>query len=369
MALEKGGNKPQDRASSGTTIRQENAAVCKALLSWFRKNSRALPWRGNPDPYAVWVSEVMLQQTQVATVIPFYLRFLWAFPTLAHLARAPYEEVVKLWAGLGYYRRARMLHQAAKEAVERFAGRFPDTYDEARTLPGVGRYTACAVLSIAYGKALPVLDGNVARVVARLKCLPGNLHERAFRQTTERELAALISKSHPGTFNQAMMELGQTLCTPQNPQCSACPVGRWCKARQQGKQEEYPSPKPRRATEPRHLAAAVIHKNGRVALVRGLDENLLGDLWNFPAAFGDSESHAAQRLRIKLALLAKGAALQANKIGSLRHGITYRSIHVALYEGKIKARIKNEKFRWFALQKLGEEAVSQLARKIAAEVR
>ncbi|HUY14239.1 MAG TPA: A/G-specific adenine glycosylase [Terriglobia bacterium] len=352
----------------GAANGRRDAAFCRALLAWFRKNARSLPWRAHQDSYAIWVSEVMLQQTQVRTVIPFYLRFLRALPTLEHLAQAPYEHVVRLWSGLGYYRRARMLHAAAKQVEEKFAGRFPETYDEARTLPGVGHYTACAVLSMAYGKPLPVVDGNVARVMARLDTLPGNLHQRNFRQTVERSLAALIPKRHPGLFNQAMMELGQTLCAPQNPQCSACPVGRWCKARQQGKQEEYPSPKPRRASEPRHLAAAVIQKKGRVALVRGLDENLLGDLWNFPAAFGDSENHAAQRLRAKLTSLAKGSVLHGNKIGSLRHGITFRSIHVALYAGAIKVGTRSPHLKWFALQKLPMEAVSQLARKIAAEV-
>ena len=348
--------------------RRRDAAICWALLAWFRKNALSLPWRARKDAYAIWVSEVMLQQTQVRTVIPFYLRFLQAFSTLELLAQAPYEEVVRLWSGLGYYRRARMLHAAAKQMKEEFAGRFPETYDEARTLPGVGHYTACAVLSMAYGKQLPVMDGNVARVMARLHALPGNLHERNFRQTVERSLVALIPARHPGLFNQAMMELGQTLCTPQSPQCLLCPVRRWCKARRQGKQEDYPSPRPRPSTRRRHLAAVVIQKKGRVALVRGLDENLLSDLWNFPAAFGDSENHAAERLRAKLASLAKDSVLHGGKIGSLRHGITYRSIHVALYEGEIKAGTRSPLLKWFALKKLPTEAVSQLARKIAAEV-
>ncbi|MGH9432330.1 MAG: A/G-specific adenine glycosylase [Terriglobia bacterium] len=362
------GSKSKDPGWSRATVRRDDAAVRKALLAWFRKNARPLPWRVNPDPYAIWVSEVMLQQTQVASVIPFYLRFLQAFPTLQHLAHAPYDDVIRLWSGLGYYRRARMLHEAAQEVIARFQGRFPDTYSEARTLPGVGHYTACAVLSIAYHQPLPVLDGNAARVMARLDALRGNLHEPHFRQAVERRLAQLISKRRPGAFNQAIMELGQTLCTSQSPACCACPVKRWCKARQRGKQEDYPSPRPRRATELRYLAAAVIRRDGKVALVRGLDENLLRDLWNFPAAFGDSESHAAERLRSKLAGLEKGAVMPGRKMGSLQHGITYRSIHVSLYPAEIKSGGRNARFRWFALPKVPQEAVSQLARKIAAAI-
>ena len=362
------GSQPKRQGRSRLKVRREDSGLRKALLAWFQANARPLPWRARRDAYAVWVSEIMLQQTQVASVIPFYQRFLQAFPTVQRLAQAPYEDVVRLWSGLGYYRRARMLHAAAKQVTEGWGGRFPARYDEARTLPGVGHYTACAVLSIAYDKPLPVLDGNMARVMARLNALPGNLHEANFRQAVESALARLISRRRPGAFNQAMMELGQTVCAPQNPACSACPIEPWCKARRQGKQEAYPSPKPRRGTELRHLAAAVIRRDGKVALVRGLEENLLEDLWNFPAAFGGSERDAAERLRTKLARLTDSAVLAKDKTGSLQHGITYRSIQVTLYRAEIKIAERNARFRWFALQKLQHEAVSQLARKIAAGI-
>ncbi|MGH9453097.1 MAG: A/G-specific adenine glycosylase [Terriglobia bacterium] len=362
------GSQRKHQGPSGRKTRREDSALRKALLAWFQTNARPLPWRARQDAYGVWVSEIMLQQTQVASVIPFYHRFLQAFPTVQQLAQAPYEDVVRLWSGLGYYRRARLLHAAARQVTEAWGCRFPASYDEARTLPGVGHYTACAVLSIAYDKPLPVLDGNVARVMARLNALPGNLHETNFRQVVERGLARLISKRSPGAFNQAMMELGQTVCTAHGPACPACPIERWCKARRQGEQEKYPSPKPRRATELRHLAAAVIRRDGKVALVRGLEENLLEDLWNFPAAFGGSERDAAERLRTKLALLTKSAVLATEKAGSLQHGITYRSIQVTLYRVEIKTAGRNGRFRWFGLQELQQQAVSQLARKIAAGI-
>jgi A/G-specific adenine glycosylase len=348
--------------------RPNEVAVRKALLAWFHKNARPLPWRSRQDAYAIWISEVMLQQTQVATVIPFYVRFLHALPTVQRLANAPFDDVARLWSGLGYYRRARSLHRAAQEIVERFDGRFPDSYDDARTLPGVGHYTACAVLSIAYGKSLPVLDGNVARVIARLSAARGNLQQPRFRKAAERRLARLISSRSPGAFNQAVMELGQTLCTVHHPACAACPLRRWCRARQLGRQENFPSSRARRTTEVRHLAAAVIRRNGKVALTRGLDENLMEDLWNFPAAFGDSESHAVERLRSKLAVLAEGVVVGRNQVGRLRHGITYRSIRVAIYAAEVRNGSDHQSLRWLALPKLQHAAVSQLARKIAAEI-
>jgi A/G-specific adenine glycosylase len=353
---------------SGAGVKGQNAAFRRALLAWFRKHARSLPWRARRDAYAIWVSEVMLQQTQVQTVVPYFQRFLRVFPTLESLARAPYEEVARLWSGLGYYRRAKMLHEAAQQAVKRFEGRFPLTYDDARTLPGVGHYTASAVLSIAYGTPLAVLDGNVARVMARMNGLRGNLHQGKFRRDVERQLARLLPESNAREFNQAMMELGQTVCTPQSPRCGECPVQTHCAARRHGKAEDYPSPRPRRAAEIQYMAAAVIRRNGRVALVRGLEDGLLEDLWNFPAAFGHSPKEAGERLRTKLRLLAKDAILSGSKFGSLKHSITYRSIHVDLYAGEIKRRGKSVKLRWVALPELRQAAVSQLARKIAIQI-
>src|SRR5208337_2504402 len=192
--------------------RPTSAAIRRALLEWFRANARTLPWRGTADPYAVWVSEIMLQQTQIAAVTPFYQRFLEAFPTVSHLARAPLERVLELWSGLGYYRRARHLHQAAKELVRRFAGAFPQDYEQIRSLPGIGDYTARAVLSIAFDQVHTLLDGNVARVLSRLAALQGNLHQLDFRRAAENELELLLAPRSSGDFNQSLMELGQTLC-------------------------------------------------------------------------------------------------------------------------------------------------------------
>ena len=347
---------------------QDEAAIRSALLAWFRRNSRSLPWRSSGDPYAVWVSEVMLQQTQVATVIPFYQRFLEAFPTLADLARAPLERVLKLWSGLGYYRRARHLHQAANELVGRFAGLFPQDYTQIRSLPGIGDYTARAVLSIAFNLPYTLLDGNVARVLSRLAALQGNLHQGGFRRAVETQLEGLLSRRRPGDFNQALMELGQTLCLPRAPRCAACPVRGWCQGYRTGHPEIFPEPRPRRAAETHYLATAILRRGPRVALVRGLGDGLLDDLWNFPSAFGRSRVAALDCLRDKLGGFGFPRLPLRDFIAELRHGITYRSICVHAYPVEISTVSRKKGLRWFPISSLGQAAISQLARKIAHQV-
>lgn len=339
--------------------RVRTAKLRRALVRWYDKNARPLPWREARDPYAIWVSEIMLQQTQVAAVIPYYRRFMRAFPTVHSLARARFETVARLWAGLGYYRRARNLQDAAREIVKRFDGNFPRSYEDARTLPGVGPYTACAVLSMAYQLPLPALDGNVARVIARLNGWHGNLQSAAFRRRVEELLEALLMRRRPGDFNQAMMELGQTVCLPRAPRCSSCPLRADCRAAQQGNPEKYPAPKARRPAEVTWLAAAIIRRRNLVGLLRGLDAGLLGDLWNFPAAFGLSTQEARANLEAKLRAAGSAASLGA-EIGTLDHSITFRSIRVTLYHaapGSIKG------LRWFRITDLSDAPVSQLTRK------
>jgi A/G-specific adenine glycosylase len=341
--------------------------VRRALLDWFRRVARPLPWRSSSFPYEVWVSEVMLQQTQVATVIPYYHRFLEAFPTLASLARAPLERVFEIWSGMGYYRRARYLHRAVQTVLQEFDGAFPADYHLARSLPGVGDYTARAVLSIAYDMPFSVMDGNVARVMARLNTIEGSPGQPAFRRVAGRELDRLLSPRRPGAFNQAMMELGQTVCLPRAPRCPECPLRRWCKAFRRGRPEAYPEPKTRRSAEPHHLAAAVIQRRGRIALVRGLDNNLLPDLWNFPSAFGSSRAKAARNLRKKLETLTRAPAHLGALLGELPHSITFRSIRVHLYAAEVP--VGRNSLRWFPMARVPEAAVSQLARKIARAMR
>ena len=350
-------------------VQLDEAAARRALLRWFRRHARPLPWRKSRSPYTIWVSEVMLQQTQVATVIPYFRRFVRAFPTVTSLAQARLERVLELWSGLGYYRRARHLHGAARILVRDFKGVFPREFRQARSLPGIGDYTARAVLSIAYHLPYTVLDGNVARVVARLRAIRGSLHEARFSRRVERELEGLLSRRQPGNFNQALMELGQTVCLPRAPRCPVCPLCTWCEAFHRGQPQAYPAARPRRATELHHLATAVIRRGGQVAMVRGLDEGLLGDLWNFPSAFGPTRAAALTRLQEKLVTMVPGAAHLGVRLGGIRHRITHRAIRVDLYPVEIGAGAEAKGFRWLALSRLSHAAISQLSRKIAAQIR
>ena len=310
----------------------------------------------------------MLQQTQIATVTPYYHRFLEAFPTLEILAHARLERVLELWSGLGYYRRARSLHAAASVVLRDFGGEVPADYDLVRSLPGVGDYTARAILSIAYQQPLTLMDGNVARVISRLKALKGNIHQPRFRSSIDLELKYLLSPLSPGNFNQALMELGQTICLPRGPQCAACPWRKWCKGRKTGRPEAYPEPRPRRSIETHHLAVAIIRRGTRVALVRGLDEGLLSDLWNFPGAFGRTRVEALKNLKAKLSPLFPSGLEFGRAIGTVRHTITHRAIQATLYPAASGTPVSPKGLKWLSAGALRRSAVSQLARKISVEL-
>ncbi len=345
-----------------------SCAARRSLLRWYRLRARALPWRASRSPYTIWVSEIMLQQTQIDTVIPYYQRFLREFPTVDRLAGAPLERVLELWSGLGYYRRARNLHRAAQEITNNHGGQFPMDMRQARSLPGVGDYTARAVLSIAYNKPFAVLDGNVARVMARFLAMRGNLHQRQFRKAIEENLDMLLSRRSPGNFNQALMELGQTLCLPHLPRCGRCPLRSWCRGFRAGKPENFPEPKPRRRAEEWYMAAAVLYRNRRILLCRGMDDGLLDDLWNFPSAMGQSRGQAPTLLKKKLQT-ALGSSLTIKKSAhQLRHNITYRAIQVEVFTGEFAGSSPGDGFRWFQPSDVDRAAVSQLARKIARKL-
>jgi A/G-specific adenine glycosylase len=230
----------------------------RQLLGWFRQYRRDLPWRRTKDPYRIWLSEIMLQQTRVAAVIPYYERFLDRFPDIYALATAPQEEVLRLWSGLGYYSRARNLQRAAQEIVTKHGGVFPRDEKDALELPGIGSYTAAAILSIAYGARYAVLDGNVARVLARIFAVRGDLRDAKRWQSLQKSADGLLDPKSSGDWNQAMMDLGATLCTPQSPQCLLCPVTKFCQARKLGIAESLPAKRKKRATENITLAAAVL---------------------------------------------------------------------------------------------------------------
>src|ERR1700681_953219 len=230
----------------------------KQLLGWFRQFHRDMPWSRNKDSYRIWLSEIMLQQTRVAAVIPYYERFLERFPDVNALAAAPQEEVLRLWSGLGYYSRARNLQRAAQQIVAKHGGVLPRVAAAALELPGIGRYTAAAILSIAYGAKHAVLDGNVARVLARLFAVRGDLRDARRWQGLQKQADALLDPKSPGDWNQAMMELGATLCTPRAPQCLLCPIAQFCRGRKLGLAESLPEAHKKRSTIEIALASAVL---------------------------------------------------------------------------------------------------------------
>ncbi len=252
------------------------------LLRWYATNRRDLPWRRRRDPYAIWVAEVMLQQTRAETAIPYYERFLARFPTVQDLAAASLEEVLKAWEGLGYYARARHLHRAARILVERYGGAFPQTQQEWRRLPGVGPYIAAAVLSIAFGEDLPAIDGNAMRVLARLTALEEDPRRPAGRRRLQALAERLLPPGRAGEFNQAMMDLGATLCTPKAPRCPECPVRMFCAAFRLGTPEAFPIRAPRQRLPHYDVTAGIIRDGDRVLIAQRPLEGMLGGLWEFP---------------------------------------------------------------------------------------
>lgn len=265
------------------TLSSENFRQFRAsLLRWYRRNRRNLPWRETRDPYRTWISEVMLQQTQVSTVIPYFHNFLEKFPTVEALARADLQAVLKSWEGLGYYARARNLHRAAQALANGQRGEIPGAYADFRKLPGVGDYIAAAVLSIAFGEPRAAVDGNVKRVLARLFLIASPVNDPASGKIYRDAGEALLDRDHPGDFNQAMMELGALICRPQNPLCRQCPVRKFCGAFAQNRREEFPRRLPKKAAPEYHIAAGVVRRDGRVLITRRAEKGLLGGLWEFP---------------------------------------------------------------------------------------
>jgi A/G-specific adenine glycosylase len=297
-------------ASAGAEVEFElektAPALRSALLRHFDQHHRDLPWRRSSDPYAVWVSEVMLQQTRVDAVVPYYERWLERFPTVDALGAADLDDVLKTWEGLGYYARARNLHAAARVVRERHAGDLPSDPQELRRLPGIGEYTAGAIASIAFGVPTPAVDGNVRRVLARIY----DLEEPAAGQL-RRIASALVPADRPGDFNQALMELGATVCTPRSPRCQACPLATHCRARALGVQEERPRATVRRSVPERIIATAVVDDGaGRYLVVRRPPDGLLGGLWEFPGSEPEPGEDAAQAAR----RTAEAAVAQAGRL-------------------------------------------------------
>jgi A/G-specific adenine glycosylase len=252
------------------------------LLNWYKKSYRKLPWRDIQNPFHIWVSEVMLQQTQVETVKPYYKRFIKEFPTVKALAKADLQDVLKAWEGMGYYSRARNLHKAVKFVAEEFGGKVPATYQQFKRLPGVGPYIAAAVQSIAFHQPYAVVDGNVKRVLARLFAINSLVNDAKSHEIFQNKASEILDQENPGMFNQAMMELGALICRPQNPLCAKCPVSQFCAAFLTSSTDKFPVRKKRKPVPQYHAAIGIIKKNARVLITKRKESGLLGGLWEFP---------------------------------------------------------------------------------------
>lgn len=312
----------------------------------------------------------MLQQTRIAAVLPYYSRFLECFPTVEALAAARQEKVLRLWSGLGYYSRARNLHRAAREIVFRNGGKFPRTLEEALALPSIGRYTAAAILSIAYGVPIAALDGNVARVLARLGAIRGDL--RAPRRWRQLEKIAdfVLARRESGDWNQALMELGETICTPQNPRCTHCPVSRVCRARTLRLTQEIPALRRKRAAVSMRIAAGIVlDPLGRTILARdpGVhDAVLFSRMWQFPAVEVKREPHVELENHLREILMLDSAPLRLEELPSARHGVTFRNITLLPFLVRVAELPRLTRTRIVALDSIAQLPVSSATRKIAA---
>lgn len=356
---------------------REAAALRRSLLAWFRKFRRDLPWRRTRDPYRIWISEIMLQQTRVAAVIPYYQRFLERFPDVRALAEAPEDDVLRLWSGLGYYSRARNLQAAAREIVAKHGGEFPREETAARALPGIGRYTSAAILSIAFGAKLAVLDGNVARLIARLGAARGDLREPKRWAALQNAADRLLATDAPGDWNQAVMELGATLCTPRAPQCLLCPVSKFCRARRLGLSDVIPEKRKKRGTVEIQLAAAVFRDSrARTILLPPPGKKrehvtaqevtpLVSRMWHFPTI--QVERDAQRELRRFLAALAPKQKPPANleALPAARHAVTYRTITLLPFFAHVAKLPRIAGAKIVALDDFSSVPVSGLTRKIA----
>ena len=356
----------------------ELASFRKQLLAWFRQFQRDLPWRRSRDPYRIWLSEIMLQQTRVAAVIPYYERFLRRFPDLHALAAAPEEEVLRLWSGLGYYGRARNLQKAAQKIVAEHRGEFPARLEDVLALPGIGNYTAAAILSIAFEKKHAALDGNVARVLARLGAVRGDLRASGRWQELQECADVYLDPKSPGDWNQAMMELGATLCAPKSPQCLLCPAAQFCEGRKLAIAELLPEKRKKRATVEIRLAAAVFaDERGQTLLLPPPGERkakplvdhvpaLVSNLWHFPTVpvDGDPIEKLREHLR-KLQIQNQNGNMRFVPAHKVRHTVTYRAITVEPFRVRVKKLPRIKGAERVPLGEVTVLPVSNLTRKVA----
>ena len=340
--------------------KQDIDKLQKRLIQWYSKNRRSLPWRETADPYSIWLSEVMLQQTQVSTVIPYYLGFLKKFPTLRSLALADQQEVLKMWEGLGYYARARNLHKAAQIVAADHQGRIPSERRIFQKLPGVGDYIAAAVLSIAFKHPFAVVDGNVKRVLARLMKFKDPVNISSSHKIYKTAAQKLLYRDDPSTFNQAIMELGALVCTPRNPNCGACPMRPFCKAHHTGDVNVYPKRAAKRPVPQDHIAVGVVYKKDRLLITRRKPEGLLGGLWEFPGGKVVANETPQQTCIREIAEEVNLTVRVDEHLTRVRHAYTHFKIVMDVYccqyvSGRVKLNGPVD-YRWIRLDEIEQYA-------------
>ncbi|HSF80351.1 MAG TPA: A/G-specific adenine glycosylase [Anaerolineales bacterium] len=350
-----------------------NSKLADHVLDWYAQNARSLPWRGLKDPYAIWVSEIMLQQTRVETVADYFMRWMKCFPTVESLAQAPLVDVLKEWEGLGYYSRARNLHRAARIVVQEYGGQLPADILALRKLPGIGRYTAGAITSIAFGMDYPALDGNIRRVFARIF----NLTEDLRSTSGEKKLWELAEQHLPpgkaGDYNQALMDLGAIICVSRSPRCQACPLKSFCQAYALGVQEERPVPRAKADIPHYVVTAAVIRQNGTVLIAQRPAEGLLGGMWEFPGgkvqAGEDLASCLQREIREELGVtVAVGRDFGVYQHAYTHFRVTLHAFLCTLVDGQRPQPLQAQEVQWVQPDKLADYPMGKIDRQIAGKI-
>lgn len=342
------------------------ARIAPLLLAWYDRHARTLPWRGIHDPYRTWVSETMLQQTRVETVIGYYARFLQRFPTVADLAAAPEDDVLKMWEGLGYYSRARNLHKGAKQVVAEYGGVIPASVEELRKISGIGPYTAGAIASIAFDQPVPAVDGNVIRVVSRLRGIRENVGIPSVRRALEGEAAALVPADRPGDFNQAVMDLGATICTPGTPSCEKCPLQGECDAYAAGDAEDLPVLPRKNPPKVLDYTICLIFSGDRV-LMRQRTEAMLRGLWVFPMIEG---TPTLRQLPSAVRKLTKLTVTGVASAGEAKHVFTHQVWQMQLYTMSVPEDAQAPAgYRFVPVEEMGDLAIPTAVKAAVRAVR
>jgi A/G-specific adenine glycosylase len=353
---------------SSLVAEQKIRSLVACLLDWFSKNARDLPWRRTRDPYAIWVSEIMLQQTQVKTVLPYWTHWMCELPTIAALASASEAKLHKLWEGLGYYMRVRNLQKAARAIVDNHGGRFPENFDDILELPGIGRYTAGAICSIAFDQPKPILDGNVIRVLTRIFGIQENPREKKASARLWQLAEALVLEADKregcSHLNQSLMELGALICTPRNPNCAVCPASAYCIARRENRQEQFPNPAKRIAMTPRRFIALLVNRRGRFLVRQRPAIGVNAHLWEFPNIEVSSDSDADSAA----ASIFGASPMRLEKFCIVKHSITRYRMTLETYRADFNSHAFDVSGKWLPLRNLDSLAFTSAHRKVLDQI-